>query len=168
MSDKDTGMAQELKIPPSALMLGLAGLIPFYGLAIWQGITPDELLSERLITAFVLYAACILSFLGGVGWGLAMSEPDQLQRGLNFGISTAPSLVGWAAAFINVQNLPFSLSILAMAFLLQGLWDWRLAASGRAPHWFGTLRIGLTIAVISALALAWMMRPELAGTSGSL
>jgi hypothetical protein len=158
----------QASIPVSALMLGLAGLIPFYALAIWQGITSDELLAERLTTAFVLYAATILSFLGGIGWGLAMSETDPAQRGLAFGVSVAPSLIAWAAAFINVQNLAFSLAILAVAFALQGAWDWRLARVGQAPRWFGWLRLGLTLAVLGAMAIAWFTQPELAGAGAAI
>ncbi|MDB5545037.1 MAG: hypothetical protein JWO64_2186 [Hyphomicrobiales bacterium] len=157
---------QSSQIPVSALLLGVAGLIPFFGLAIWQGVTGDELLSERLMMGFVFYAASILSFLGGVGWGLAMSESDPVQRGLAFGVSTVPSLIAWAAAFINVQNLGFALTILGAAFLLQAAWDWHLTQLGRAPGWFAKLRIGLTIAVICAIALAWSLQPQLSGVGG--
>jgi hypothetical protein len=159
-------LLQSSSIPVSALLLGVAGLIPFFGLAIWQGVTGDELLSERLMMGFIFYAASILSFLGGVGWGLAMSETDPVQRGLAFGVSTVPSLIAWAASFINVQNLGFTLTILGAAFLLQSAWDWHLTQIGRAPAWFAKLRIGLTIAVISAIALAWSLQPQPSGIGG--
>jgi hypothetical protein len=155
-------------VPVSALMLGVAGLIPFFGLAIWQGVTGDELLAERLMMGFVFYAASILSFLGGVGWGLAMSETDPVQRGLAFGVSTVPSLIAWAAAFINVQNLAFTLTILGAAFLLQAAWDWHLTQTERAPTWFAKLRIGLTIAVICAIAIAWSLQPQASGVGGAI
>ena len=160
--------APSRRIPVSALLLGVAGLIPFFGLAIWQGVTSDELLAERLMMAFVFYAASILSFLGGVGWGLAMNETDPVQRGLGFGVSTVPSLIAWAAAFINVQNLGFALTILGAAFVLQSAWDWHLTQIGRAPRWFASLRIGLTVAVICAIALAWSFQPQPAGVGGAI
>ena len=148
------------KMPISALLLGAAGLIPFFGLAIWQSRVSDELLADRLILAYVFYAASILSFLGGIGWGLAMSETDPMQRGLSFSISTVPSLVGWAAAFINVQNLAFALGILAAAFVLQGFWDFYLVRNGRAPRWFASLRLGLTLAVLASMALLWFTQAD--------
>ena len=163
-----TDSTQTDQIPVSALILGLAGLIPFFGLAIWQGVTPDELLSERLTMAYVFYAASILSFLGGIGWGLGMNEQDPVQRGLSLSISTVPSLIAWAAAFINVQNLSFALIILGGAFVLQGFWDWHLTSTGRAPRWFRTLRIGLTLAVVSSLVTLWVMLPPTAGIGGAL
>ncbi len=155
-------------MPISALLLGVGGLIPFFGLALWQGFAGDDVLAERLLAGFVFYAASILSFLGGIGWGLAIGERDPLQRGLSFGVSIVPSLIAWAAAFVNVQNLGFSLGVLAAAFLLQGFWDWRLVHSGRAPRWFGHLRIGLTCAVLCAIAITWMLQPDLAGIGGTL
>ena len=91
-----------------------------------------------------------------------------MQRGLAFGVSTVPSLIAWAAAFINVQNLAFALTILGAAFLLQSAWDWHITQIGRAPRWFARLRIGLTIAVICAIALAWSLQPPLAGTGGAI
>ena len=159
---------QGAKIPISPLLLGIGGLIPFFGLAIWQGVAGDELLAERLMMGFVFYAASILSFLGGVGWGLAMNETDPVQRGLAFSVSTVPSLIAWAAAFINVQNLAFALTILGAAFLLQSAWDWHLTQIGRAPRWFATLRIGLTVAVMLAIAIAWLLQPQLSGIGGAI
>jgi len=150
-------------MPVSALLLGAAGLIPFFGLAVWQGRVSDELLADRLILAYVFYAASILSFLGGIGWGLAMSEQDPMQRGLSFSISTLPSLVGWAAAFINVQNLAFSLGILSAAFILQGIWDFYLVQTQRAPRWFAKMRLGLTIAVIASMAIVWFTQADFSG-----
>jgi hypothetical protein len=150
-------------IPVSALLLGVAGLIPFFGLAFWQGRVSDELLADRLILAYVFYAASILSFLGGIGWGLAMSESDPVQRGLSFGVSIIPSLVGWAAAFINVQNLAFSLAILGAGFVLQSAWDFYLVSNKRAPRWFSSLRIALTLAVLASMALLWITQADLSG-----
>ena len=147
-------------MPVSALLLGVAGLIPFFGLALWQGRVSDELLADRLILAYIFYAASILSFLGGIGWGLAISEQDPMQRGLSFSMSTLPSLVGWAAAFINVQNLAFSLAILGMGFVLQGIWDFYLVRNNRAPRWFGTLRMGLTLAVLASMTLLWFTQND--------
>lgn len=158
-------LGAEDRIPISALVLGLAGLIPFFGLAYWQIFTADDLARERAVMALIFYAASILSFLGGVGWGLAMRERDPLQRGLSLGISVVPSLVGWAVAFVNMQDLAFSLGALGAAFMVQGVWDAYLARSGRAPRWFGMLRVGLTLAVLAALTVTWLWRPALGALS---
>jgi hypothetical protein len=79
-----------------------------------------------------------------------------------------PSLIAWAAAFITVHNLAVALTILGAAFLLQSAWDWHLTQIGRAPRWFATLRIGLTVAVMLAMAIAWLLQPQLSGIGGAI
>lgn len=153
-------------MPMSALVLGLGGLVPFVGLPLWQMFTIDEMVRERVVAAFIFYAASILSFLGGIGWGLAMRERDPVRRGLAFGVSVTPSLVAWAAAFVNVQFFAFSLGALGLAFALQGAWDVQLAGTGRAPRWFAGLRMVLTAVVLLAIAAMWIWRPPLSATSG--
>ncbi|MDB5649018.1 MAG: rane protein [Hyphomicrobiales bacterium] len=162
----DTPVGGDQTIPVSALLLGLGGLIPFFGLTAVQIFAQDDVTRERAVTALVFYAATILSFLGGIGWGLAMRERDPVQRGLSFGVSIVPALIAWAAAFINVQNLSFSLGVLGAAFLVQWVWDAHLVRSERAPRWFGALRLGLTLAVLLALTATWLWRPALEGIGG--
>lgn len=163
MSNEPIGQS---KIPISALLLGLGGLIPFVALPVWQILAVDDLMRERALAAFIFYAASILSFLGGIGWGVAMGERDPLHRGLAFGVSVVPALVAWAAAFVNVQYLGFSLGMLSIAFALQGAWDVHLSKSGRAPRWFASLRLGLTLVVLLALTVMWLWRPALSGSAG--
>jgi len=82
---------------PSAMAwrLGYAGLLPFVGGAlllwlVWPEVHPDVAL------ALSAYAAVIISFLGGVHWGLAMRMPGPLNTGmLVWGV--VPSLVAWVA-----------------------------------------------------------------------
>jgi hypothetical protein len=164
MSDKP--LSEDRAIPVSALLLGVGGLIPFFGLTAVQIFAQDDMTRERAVTALIFYAASILSFLGGLGWGLAMRERDPMQRGLSFGVSIVPSLIAWAAAFVNVQNLAFSLGILGAAFLVQWAWDAHLVHSARAPRWFGALRLGLTLAVLLSLTATWLWRPALEGMGG--
>ena len=81
--------------PVSALLLGLAGLLPFWSLAItylgraWLGVSGPSL---DLVLA--TYAAMIISFLGGIRWSLAVSGPA---GGGQYALSVIPSLVAWAA-----------------------------------------------------------------------
>ena len=56
--------------------LGLAGLIPFWSLAIAKAAgvpLPPGAMDFLLAT----YAATILSFLGGIRWGAVLRAPDQ-------------------------------------------------------------------------------------------
>ena len=135
-------------IPLAPLMLGLAGLIPFWGLAFLLllhgafGLNPST-----LDLALATYAAVIISFLGGIRWGLAIRAED---IGGNYAISVVPSLIAWA---LLAAPEPWRLVGLGLAALVLGPIDLGLVRAGLAPRWFGRLRIILSIGVGVALLL---------------
>ena len=62
-------------LPPFAVVLGVAGLIPFVACAIGAlALRGDD--AERVTLALIGYGAVILAFLGGVHWGFALPTPD--------------------------------------------------------------------------------------------
>jgi hypothetical protein len=76
--------------PRRALQLGAAGLFPFVlGAALIWLVYPEA--RSLVMRAMAGYAACIVAFLGGIHWGLAMragrNEP------VHFGWSAVPPLV---------------------------------------------------------------------------
>lgn len=137
-------------IPLPALLLGVAGLIPFFaaGLAVW---TP--LLAEwRGIagTFGITYGAIILSFLGGVRWGAAMQSGTNarpLARPLS--LSVTPALLAYAVLILPA--LPSAPLLLAVFHMIQGVDDIRAARAGDLPDWYAPLRAGLTIGASAAL-----------------
>ncbi|MFO1091560.1 MAG: DUF3429 domain-containing protein [Hyphomicrobiales bacterium] len=135
MSDRD-----QSSIPPAALWLGLAGAIPFWfaAFAFTTGryVTPGQALSIA-----ITYGAIILSFLGGIRWGTALTPIDEGRRAREFGLSVLPSLAGFAA-FLTRPHL--GVSLLIAGFLLQAFWDVTSVDLGRLPRWFGRLRVILT------------------------
>ncbi|KAG0717440.1 Transmembrane protein 69 [Chionoecetes opilio] len=80
--------------PTPALALGISGLVPFVAVPAYMitaGIYEAELAQAQLF-----YGASILSFLGGVRWGLTLPEGStQPPDWHNLGYSVAPSLVAW-------------------------------------------------------------------------
>jgi hypothetical protein len=137
-------------IPVSALLLGLAGLIPFVAgaLSLWVAL---PLLAPGHGQSLVIgYGAIILSFLGGIRWGTAIGPYDTRRQAVEFSASVLGSLAGLAAIFI--PPVP-ALTLLIAGFLMQALWDVTSVESGRLPSWFGKLRMLLTAgAVISLIA----------------
>ena len=87
-------------IPRPILAWGLAGLIPFLGLPVLALAVPD--LSGWSDRALGLYAAVILSFLGGARWGRAVSGPAPDLR--TVAISMAPSVVAWGLALLVLPH----------------------------------------------------------------
>ncbi len=143
-------MDTDNNVPPSAAWLGGLGALPFIGLA---GATPylDSAPRMFVVHALVAYGATILSFLGGIHWGLAIasqSKADHPEFRTRLILSVIPSLAAWVALLFPEDT---GLLILAAAVAAM-LWvDIRAAREGRAPQWYPKLRIPLTCVVVAAL-----------------
>ena len=143
-------MDAENNVPPSAAWLGGLGALPFIALA---GATPYLDIAPRMfaVHALVAYGAVILSFLGGVHWGLAIGSgsnadhPELLTRLIQ---SIIPSLAAWVALLF-----PETTGLLMLAAAIAAmLWvDMRATRLGHAPQWYLKLRLALTCAVVAAL-----------------
>lgn len=136
-----------MPIPRDALALGLLGLIPFYGSAF--GAFAAGPAHTIAVVSFAVYAAAILSFLGGVRWGLALTQSPPPASA--FALSVLPSIVGWitAAAMAIEPARVGAATVFAIAFLAQYLWD-RSATGAGAPAWYPRLRLILTVGVLGA------------------
>jgi hypothetical protein len=91
---------------PVALRLGYAGLIPFVvgALMVWL-VQPDAQPPEAhpfVVLALSAYAAVIISFLGGIHWGLAMRHTQPPPSLLVWGV--VPSLVAWVAVMMPPEG----------------------------------------------------------------
>jgi Protein of unknown function (DUF3429) len=135
--------------PPAALGLGAAGAIPFFLAALSQWAALPLITPEFGFRAGVIYAAIILSFLGGVRWGVVLHWPQGERQSLDLVGSNIAALAGWLALLLPPV---MCLSLLIAGFLLQGLWDLIASEQGVLPRWFGRLRTGLTAVVTVALA----------------
>ena len=134
-------------IPPMAQLLGWGGVIPFLGC----GLAVHTNNADLVLYGFVggtSYAAVILTFLGAVHWGLAMS--DNRPQGW-FIWSTTPSLLAWASLLIFDVDL--RLYALVPLFGLAWCVD-RIAANQQLiPVRYMRLRTRLTIGAIAGLLL---------------
>lgn len=144
-------MKADASIPSVPLALGLAGLVPFFGLCV--GLLAGIDLgygADALALALAAYGALILSFLGGVRWGIAvtMEEQDAARRG--YVIAVVPSLLAWAALALAPEARLWTLAGLHVAL---GLLDYGLVCREEAPEWFGRLRLILSAGAAVALVL---------------
>jgi len=145
-------MDTDNNVPPSAAWLGGLGALPFIGLA---GAAPFLDSAPRMfaVHALAAYGAVILSFLGGVHWGLAIvsgSNGDHPEFRTRLILSVAPSLAAWAALLFPEKTglLTLAAAIAAMLWV-----DIRATRAGHAPQWYPKLRIPLTCVVVAALLL---------------
>jgi Protein of unknown function (DUF3429) len=150
--DHNAKMPQDHSIPRIALLLGWLGVVPFVALGL-ATVIADQQAAASASSALVLYAAVILSFMGGAQWGLAMvtgvNEPPVLARRL--AISVLPALAAFALAILPARA---ALTGLAAVFLALLAYDIATARAGIAPAWYPALRIQLTTAVVFCLLVA--------------
>lgn len=131
-------------LPRAALRLGFLGLAPL-AIAALVSLSQHHDTAFLGALAFSLYAAVLLSFLGGVRCGIEIMRAPQTPNGLRLLFSALPALAGWMLALL-VVFVPAAIaaaSAFAGLFAAQYAWDHRSAETG-APVWYPLLRQVLT------------------------
>ncbi|MDI1286729.1 MAG: DUF3429 domain-containing protein [Reyranella sp.] len=142
--------------PATAIWLGALGLLPFGGTALSAAFL-DSGYGVWAMTALMAYGAVILSFLGGIHWGLAIaSDPRNGALPRRLIVSVAPSLVAWAGLLLPLR---VGLLVLAAGFAATLYVDLRATRAGEAPSWYPRLRRPLSIAVLAALSFSYFAWP---------
>lgn len=142
-----------MTIPRSALLLGLAGVLPF----LWGALStlhPElgralaPVVGERLVGPYIQlqYGVVVLAFMSGVLWGYA-TKADRRQ-GLCYALSTLPAL--WAFFMVSAGVFHASLALITGFLGLLAL-DWQFSTWGLTPVWWMKLRILLTSLVVLSL-----------------
>ena len=142
------------QIPRSALLLGLAGVLPF----IWGALTiysdpavtlTLETLGPRFIGPYVQlsYGTVILAFMSGVLWGFS-TKADGPVAATGYALSVLPAL--WAFFMVGGGPVSAAINLIVGFIALLGLdftfWRW-----GLAPAWWMQLRVLLTTLVVACL-----------------
>lgn len=130
----------------TAKYLGYAGLIPFltFSIGSWM---PLPYFSDA-IHILIAYAAIILSFMGAIHWGVAMSSVN-LQRSKYFIVSVIPALTAWLA-LLAPDTL--ALIILLCGFIALLAYDRAVKKSQALPDWYIPMRKTLTLVVVLCLS----------------
>jgi len=138
-------------IPRMALILAVAGLLPF----LWGAATELSpamanfgltFLGPRFLGPYVTlaYGSVILSFMGGALWGFASKS----ERREFYALAVLPAL--WAFFFVGGGPVSAAIWLMAGFVGVLGL-DWMFWQHGLAPVWWMRLRIGLTVVVVACL-----------------
>ncbi|KFE34828.1 DUF3429 domain-containing protein [Thioclava atlantica] len=130
------------KIPGTALVLGLAGLIPFvWGVLAVQ--TGAFALVAQPRVAVLAYGLMIFCFMAGSLWGFAAKGDWDMA----YILAVTPVLAFIALVAFGVPvNFVLLIGFLALLPL-----DWLFQREGLAPGWWLKLRIGLTAVVVACL-----------------
>jgi hypothetical protein len=139
--------------PKGPWVLGLLGLIPFFGTLAGGQLAPapyDGVSTQ----AFFTYAAVILSFLGGARWGFEVGARPEGPGFFTLAFAILPSLVAWVAANSQYVSPLFGLSLLMAGFIIMWLWDYATSGGStrRWPLWYRPLRTTLTLGAVIAIA----------------
>ena len=129
-----------------ATWLGHAGLLPFAAGAALIWLVRDEV-RPYVEHALAAYGALIVSFLGGVHWGVALRQPRPDRRLLAWGVT--PSLVAWAVVLMPPST---GLAVLGAALVACYLVDRQLYPAHGLQAWL-TLRFRLTAVASSCCFL---------------
>ncbi len=125
---------------PSARRLGLAGLLPFVLGAAWVW-TSRGAVQAQATAALAAYGAVIVSFLGGIHWGLAFRQAEPRRALLVWG--AVPSLLGWLALALPLPH-PLALAWLGATLIACYRVDRRVYADEGVAAWL-PLRLRLTV-----------------------
>ena len=133
----------------TAWLLGGLGLIPFMGLslALWFSSSIDQ---PTLVQALLLYSVCIISFLGGIHWGIALVFHDLpvVYVATSLVWSVLPALFAWPLLLLpSAQGLAWA----AIGLLVILAVDLRLNKHYPIPGWFASLRSILTAVACASL-----------------
>jgi len=135
-----------LKPGVEAWALGIAGLLPFVLGAVGLWSLPPEWVGFAAL-ALLTYAAVIVSFLGGIHWGLAMPLAQTRRGLLIWGV--LPSLLAWAGLLLNSA---WGLLLMAASLLLCYIVDCKVYRSLRLDSWLSLRALLTFVAVLSCLA----------------
>lgn len=132
-----------------AWVLSLGGFIPFGALSLFMFFAGSKApLFGPFLDIFIIWSVLILSFLGGIRWGFAIAHPPFDTRSLF--LSVIPSIFGWFAVLLPDAH---TVLVLLVLFCAHGAWDSFFVNAGKAPPWFGSIRIVLTLLVATAHVL---------------
>ena len=145
-------MADEnpVAFPRTVAWLGYGGLIPFLVL------TPASMLDHHhgavWSDALYAYGAIILSFIGALHWGLAMSLPElsERQRSVRYTWSVVPALIAWPAVLFSPA---LAAPLLVFGFIAHYLQDRRLGRQATLPGWYLPMRLRLSCVAVVSLAV---------------
>jgi len=140
-----------------AFVLAYLGVLPFIVCAVvlLLGSTLNlGMYTPLALQAITTYAAVIVSFLGGIQWGIGVitqEQQPQTARSL-FLLSIVPSLLAWAMLFLPATNS----RIIVAIFLLGFVWiiDALLHLQKVIPSWFFKLRSIVSAIAVSCLIVA--------------
>ena len=139
---------------PLSIIFVLAGTVPFILLSVIVSMhifRDNALVLQLLLT----YATVIVSFLGGIHLGVALTRDGENRSITNFLIveSIWPSLIAWGLLY--TASVDIQLLVMTLLYSLMWAIDSLLYSSNLIPQWFFNLRCVVTPIVVVSLYVAY-------------
>ncbi len=137
-------------MPLAAALLGAAGLLPpllalFVRLA--AGAEPETPLPGMMGALAQIYSALILSFLGGIWWGVAMARVPAERLPQLLALAVAPSIIGLLLIGLSLGWPVLASTLLGLVIIATPLVDRALRKRRLVPPWWMRLRLPLSLAL---------------------
>jgi hypothetical protein len=136
------------------LTLTIVSAIPFIGLSMAVSARMFDN-NAMVIHALLSYSTIIISFLGGVHWGIAITNYTHDKRTANLLIaeSVLPSILAWGV----LLHAPLHIQLLVLTILFTFVWAIDSVLVGRKiiPVWFFEIRCIITPIVVVSLYVAY-------------
>jgi hypothetical protein len=145
------------RMPTIAIPLSVLGLVPFIYFAFGAvGQIPGT--AERMYVSLIDYAAVILSFSGGVHWGLAI-VPNAVRPGVRIGAGVLPLVVAWIGVVVAQMVAPsVALVVLLVGYLATMLAEQPAAQRGLLPSNYVWMRWGFTGIAMALMIMVLILR----------
>jgi hypothetical protein len=143
----------EKRLPPMAIILSVAGLLPFFAAALYAARGDTATLNTAM--PLLTYGAVVLGFIGAIHWGFVLAAPEQEPAQLSrLTLGVVPGLVGWGAVMLGLYRQSFlALALMIVAFVGTAIIETRGRHWELVPPSYMLMRWILTI-VVSLLLLA--------------
>lgn len=146
-------------MPALAILLGIAGLVPFVGCGLGAMARDGE--ADRMLAALIAYGAVMLAFLGGMQWGFALPAGTEVRRQRwRLVLGVLPPLLGWLALLVALVAPGWvALAMLTAGFIGTALGEHRAAAQDHVvPSGYLWLRWALTVVAAAMLITVLTVR----------
>jgi len=148
----------ESRLPPFAVILSVASLIPFFVCGLWA-VRPDPAGGEVGAMPLITYGAVALSFVGGVHWGFVLEGEAAPAERRRLGLGVLPALIGWGAALLGMTTHPvLGVAALIAGYVATAVVEGRGHAMELVPRGYMVMRWGVTVVVVAVLTTVLVLR----------
>lgn len=150
IADIETPATERPRAPAALQVIGYGALVPLVAMAMIVYLTYPSTGADSALRAEIGYGAALLSFIGGIRWGLAVAKGGEYLLFRPLGLATLVMPFAWVVLFVDTR---IALAALMAGFQLLLLAE-RVGPPSPMPDWYRALQLPFTILVELALGVS--------------